>query len=186
MQRLYTLDTRGGKRRMIYFTADEHYYHANIISNRFRDTRPFNTVDEMNRTIIKHHNEIVTKDDVTYHLGDFSFSKHWQDMRHILGKLNGRHILVLGNHDLFKPFEYVEVGFESIHTSIHFLEDSWDEIHPILIHDPAVAGVFKDKRVIHGHTHGLGLTLASNTYCVSVELHDYYPVPITKINFGGN
>lgn len=30
---------------------------------------------------------------------------------------------------------------------------------------------------------GLGLHLGDNTFCVSVELHNYYPVPITAINF---
>jgi calcineurin-like phosphoesterase family protein len=168
---------------MIYFTADEHYYHANIITNRFRDARPFNTVDEMNRTIIKRHNEVVAKDDITYHLGDFTFAKHWPDMRQMLERLNGKHILILGNHDLHRPFEYVEAGFQSVHTSLELHELFGTTGRPILIHDPAVAGVLTDKLFIHGHTHGLGLRLAPNTFCVSVELHNYYPVSLMDIRF---
>ena len=57
----------------------------------------------------------------------------------------------------------------------------------LLIHDPAVAGVRKDLKVIHGHTHTLNLSLGTNTYCVCVELHDYYPVSfdIVKEYFNG-
>jgi calcineurin-like phosphoesterase family protein len=139
----------------------------------------------MNRTIIKRHNEVVAKEDITYHLGDFTFSKHWQDMRQILDRLNGRHILILGNHDLFKPFDYVEVGFESVHTSLEIIAPFGVSSTPLLIHDPAVAGVLTNKLVVHGHTHALGVQLAPNTYCVSVELHDYYPVPICDIRFKG-
>lgn len=173
---------------MIWFTSDEHYYHANIITNRFRDQRPFNTVNEMHKTLIKRHNEVVAPEDITYHLGDFSFSKHWRDMQHLLEKLNGSHILILGNHDLFNPFQYVEAGFQSVHTSLyldnHYMIGS-NGLSPTLIHDPSVAGVFRDKFFIHGHTHGLGQRLSTNSFCVSVELTDYYPVPITDITFGG-
>ena len=51
----------------------------------------------------------------------------------------------------------------------------------ILIHDPAVAGVVQNNKYIHGHTHGLGIRLGKNTYCVSVELHNYKPVNFNKI-----
>jgi len=170
---------------MIWFTSDEHYYHSNIISHRFneRSRRPFTTVSEMNSTIIKHHNEVVKEEDITYHLGDFAFVKGWRDMRHIIPQLKGRHILILGNHDFISPFEFVEAGFESVHTSLELVAPFGASSTPILIHDPAVAGVLKDSYFIHGHTHGLGKQLAPNTYCVSVELTDYYPVPITDIKF---
>ena len=160
---------------MNFFIADEHYYHDNILMWRdIKAKRDFPTLNDMHKRIIARHNEVVGKEDTTYHLGDFSFSKHAPDMRSLLDKLNGSHILILGNHDLFKPFDYVEVGFQSVHTSL-MLEDY------LLIHDPAVAGVMKHLKVIHGHTHGLGLRLAENTYCVSVEVTDYTPTSFAYI-----
>jgi calcineurin-like phosphoesterase family protein len=160
---------------MNFFIADEHYYHANILMWRdIKAKRNFPTLNDMHKTIIRNHNEVVTKEDTVYHLGDFSFSKHAPDMRSTLEKLNGTHVLILGNHDLHKPFDYVEVGFQSVHTSL-MLDDY------LLIHDPAVAGVLKHLKVIHGHTHGLGLRLAENTYCVSVEVTDYRPVSFCSI-----
>jgi calcineurin-like phosphoesterase family protein len=168
---------------LIWFTADEHYYHSNIISNRFRERRPFNTVDEMNRTLIRNHNEFVSDGDLVYHLGDFTFSKNLPEARTLLSKLKGRHILILGNHDLFKPFDYIEMGFEGVHTSLELNTMFGTVGRPTLIHDPAVAGVFKEDYFIHGHTHGLGLHLAHNTFGVSVELHNYHPVSIQDITF---
>lgn len=159
----------------VWLVSDEHFYHSNILMwENNRGKRPFKSVDHMNRTMIQRHNEVVAKEDMVYHLGDFTFSKNYKEMVSILGKLNGTHILILGNHDLMKPFDYIEMGFQSAHTSLQ-LEDF------VLIHDPAVAGVVKNKIFIHGHTHGLGKMLGDNTYCVCVELHDYYPVDLERI-----
>jgi calcineurin-like phosphoesterase family protein len=55
-----------------FFTADEHYGHANII--RYCN-RPFTSVDQMDAEIIQRHNEIVGLKDVVIHAGDFTLSK---------------------------------------------------------------------------------------------------------------
>lgn len=165
---------------MDYFTADEHYFHSNILMWRDdKSRRVFKSVDDMNRTMINNHNSVITSEDTTYHLGDFTWTKSWKDSAHILAKLNGKHILILGNHDLFNAFDYLHLGFHSVHTSLEY--DYMCERF-ILIHDPAIAGVIKNQKFIHGHTHGLGKRLADNTYCVSVELHDYKPISIYEIS----
>lgn len=162
---------------MIWITSDEHYYHHNMLMFRHNGARAFRTTDEMHTVLKKKHNEVVAKDDVVYHLGDFAYgpgAKSWQQIESLLKVLNGKHHLILGNHDHIKTFDYVEAGFLSVHTSL-MLEDF------LLIHDPAVAGVVPDIKVIHGHTHGIGLRLRENTYCACVELHDFYPVSFDKI-----
>ena len=162
---------------MIWFTADEHYYHHNMLLFRHNGARNFRATDEMHKVLKQRHNEVVAKDDVVYHLGDFAYgpgAKSWQQIESLLKVLNGTHHLILGNHDHIKPFDYVEAGFQSVHTSM-WLEDF------LLIHDPAIAGVIPDIKVIHGHTHGLGKRLKPNTYGVSVELTDFYPVSFDTI-----
>jgi calcineurin-like phosphoesterase family protein len=168
---------------MIWLTSDEHYYHHNMLMHRESSpqmeahARKFRTTDEMHRHIKKRHNKVVGEDDVVYHLGDFAYgpgAKSWQQIAGLLSGLKGTHHLILGNHDHIKPFDYVEAGFVSVHTSLQ-LEDY------LLIHDPAVAGVLTDLKVIHGHTHSLGLRLSDNTFSVCVEMHDYYPVRLEAI-----
>src|ERR1039458_2320482 len=80
-----------------FFTADEHYGHANIIKYC---NRPFTHVDEMTEGLIANHNKKVTKSDLTYHLGDiFWRTLSVQDAMGILKRLNGNHCLIVGNHD---------------------------------------------------------------------------------------
>jgi len=98
----------------IYFSADYHLDHANIIRYANRPFVKYDDLDaelewksddikyqrcrEMNQTIIKNHNSIVKEGDVLYHIGDFSFNytgkaPYWEQF------LNGRIVHILGNHD---------------------------------------------------------------------------------------
>ena len=77
----------------IWWTADTHLDHANII--RYCN-RPFANKDEMNEVIIQNWNSVVKHEDTIYHLGDFAFSK---DPGKFFHRLNGNKILIKGNHD---------------------------------------------------------------------------------------
>lgn len=78
---------------MIYFSADQHFGHKNII--KFCD-RPFKDVDEMTEILIINHNSLVQPEDDVYYLGDFTYSA---DASQYLDRMNGRHHLIIGNHD---------------------------------------------------------------------------------------
>lgn len=52
----------------IWFTADFHFGHSNII--RYCN-RPFRNVEEMDRTILERLNASVKVNDILYFLGDF-------------------------------------------------------------------------------------------------------------------
>ena len=52
----------------IFFTADTHFCHKNIIK---QEDRPFNSIEEMNETMIKKWNAKVKPTDSIYILGDF-------------------------------------------------------------------------------------------------------------------
>lgn len=89
----------------IFFTSDTHLGHANIIKYC---NRPFNSLEEMNNTIIRNWNNIVKPEDTVFFLGDFCFknttggkegeginvtSDSWRK------QLNGDIIFIKGNHD---------------------------------------------------------------------------------------
>lgn len=80
---------------MYFFTADEHYFHKNIIKYC---NRPFKDLDEMNEEQIKRHNLIVGNNDTTIHIGDFLFGKKSR-ANQIIPELNGKHIFIQGSHD---------------------------------------------------------------------------------------
>ena len=52
---------------MIYYIADMHFGHENVI--RF-DDRPFADTEQMDEVLIQNWNERVTADDTVYVLGD--------------------------------------------------------------------------------------------------------------------
>lgn len=155
----------------IWLSSDHHFKHEKILEYC---SRPYKNTKEMGFDMIKKHNSLVSKEDTVFFLGDFCWSKFPRDVEVILEKMNGTKHLILGNHDEIPALDYVKIGFTSVHTSL--IVDGF-----LLIHDPAVGGVIKDIKVIHGHTHVLGLRLAPHTYCVCVELHDYYPIEFQTI-----
>lgn len=96
-----------------YIISDTHFGHANILN--FEPCR--NTAmridghENHDEWLIENWNSVVKPDDVVLHLGDFAF-KQIQEVQPLL---NGRKILILGNHDrkgiqTYKDFEYVIRG----------------------------------------------------------------------------
>ncbi len=91
---------------MIYFTADLHFGHANVIRHC---NRPFTSVEEMDAALTRNWNAAVGKNDEVYILGDFTM-KPAAEARRYLSALNGRKYMVRGNHDRFlnKPEMFTE------------------------------------------------------------------------------
>jgi len=80
---------------MIYFTSDLHFGHANII--RY-ENRPFSSTDEMDRALVARWNARVKPEDTVYILGDVSWYGADKTVG-ILKSLNGKKVLIRGNHD---------------------------------------------------------------------------------------
>lgn len=78
-----------------FFTADEHFGHANII--KYYD-RPFTTADEMDAEIVRRHIKVVRSKCVVIHAGDFTLSKKPYAENYIR-QLNGAHIFLKGSQD---------------------------------------------------------------------------------------
>jgi len=161
----------------IYFTADPHYGHYNAI---LYCNRPYKTSEEMDKALIKNHNEVVGKDDTVYIVGDLSLrsNQHMNYYQSVIRKLKGIKILILGNHDTLKPFSYVNnIGFRSVHTS---LEITIDGIDLILCHDPALSCIDRSKIFICAHVHDL-FKIQKNVINVGVDVWDYKPVSFEEL-----
>lgn len=79
----------------IWFTSDLHIDHKNILKYC---KRPAETIEEMQEKIIANHNAVVSKKDVVFNLGDFTFNG--KNAEPFISKLNGRVFnLIAGNHD---------------------------------------------------------------------------------------
>ena len=70
---------------MIYYTADLHLGHANVI--RHCD-RPFKSVDEMDEALIRNWNSRVHRLDTVYIVGDLFF-RNRRPCEECLAELNG-------------------------------------------------------------------------------------------------
>jgi len=90
-----------------WFYSDPHFGHDNVID--FCD-RPFKNKDEMKETFIANFNKLVSPEDLTIFGGDVFFYHKVGQMQEVLSRLNGRKVLIRGNHDL-KPRQMMSAGF---------------------------------------------------------------------------
>jgi calcineurin-like phosphoesterase family protein len=111
-----------------FFTADHHFGHANILKHQ--PHRRFQDVEKMDEAIVDAWNSVVTNDDEVYCLGDMSFKL--EVLQRYLPYMDGRKILVFGNHDpIFKGMlssdkkaveaarlKAIQIGFAEVHQEL--------------------------------------------------------------------
>lgn len=150
----------------VYFTSDTHFNHTNIISYC---QRPFKNIDEMNERIIANWNEIVSEDDIIFHLGDFCLGGAAEWTR-LLDRLNGKIYLIMGNHDRKNIRQGFMDRFEHVAMQMH-IEVGKQRIY--LNHYPFLCfeGGYKDVWQLFGHVH----TRKTNTGIDAGRLQYLYP-----------
>lgn len=85
----------------VWLTADLHLGHQNMTAEGktpFHNRRPFETVAEMDRTLIANWNLAVAKDDWVYVVGDFTLG-NLKAATGYFARLNGRIAVIPGSHD---------------------------------------------------------------------------------------
>lgn len=156
---------------MIWFTADEHFGHKNIIKYC---CRPFGSVEEMNESLIRNWNKRVSEGDSVYVLGDFCF----RDPDQYLRELNGDVILIFGNHDdtkcrhgktMFKGvFDILKIKPRNKTILLsHYAMRVWAKSHINSYH-------------LYGHSHGT-LPPFGKSMDVGVDCHDYAPISLDEV-----
>lgn len=135
-----------------FITSDTHFSHA---ADFIVKARKFNSVDEMDSYLIKVWNETVGPNDTIYHLGDVCF-KPATSVDKIMPQLNGKKILILGNHDKGKHYYKY---FEDMYSIKE--HDDYVFTH-IPIHPYELLGRFLGKICVHGHQHKGGSDIIGN------------------------
>ena len=151
-----------------WFTADPHYGHKNIIKYC---NRPFDTVQDMDETMIDNHNAVVKPDDDVYIVGDFSMGGPEVQSRY-LKRLNGRKHLIKGNHDRHPE---KATGWTSVADYLELRAE--DGTYLVLCHYGMRVwnGSYRGSVQLYGHSHGK-LPGNSQSLDIGVDCWDYRPV----------
>ena len=129
------------------YIADWHYGHANILHF---DNRPFKTIFEHDKELIRRWNAAVNPCDTVYILGDMFWCKA-TDAIAVLKQLNGQKILIKGNHDRCH-----DINFKKCFVKICEYEEVQDgEDNIVLCHYPipCFKNHFYGWRHFYGHVH---------------------------------
>jgi len=173
----------------LYITSDQHFYHSKIIEYC---KRPFKSVEEMNSKILENYNNIIKKDDIVIHLGDLSATvkTHIEEFKEILKSLNGKKILLRGNHDHLPDQFYLDCGFEVVGDHM-IVGDYFFSHYPLYKKskwctepEKRLIKLYENSnctKIIHGHTHNNVLKWDDNKFRINacVEMNNYNPVKIT-------
>lgn len=170
----------------VWFTSDLHFWHKNICKYC---NRPYNTIEEMNQSIIDNWNSVVKDDDIVYLLGDMGFCGI-EKLRSLISQLKGHIRLVQGNHDSDKVVNrLIEEGLIEGVATLCYIMITGDEECPdqelTLCHFPMIDWANKERGawMIHGHQHQLPNT-PSCSYAhwdVGLDKNNMMPVSFEQL-----
>lgn len=188
----------------IWFFSDPHYGHKNICrgtttwkvqedgsNHGIQSLRDFDTVEEMNDTLVNNLNSCIKAEDEVFCLGDWSFGGH-ENIKIFRNRLNCKTIhLIFGNHDqhiepkdspyrgCFNSVQYVKAFSLKIDSMSsgkygktgfflsHYGHRVWNQSHHGVIH-------------LYGHSHG-SLPGLGRSMDVGVDTHNLYPYHLDEI-----
>lgn len=159
---------------MQYVISDTHLMDENLLGMDEFAPRPFATTAAMDQIIIDHWNARVKPTDVVYHLGDIAVDLHRPEkvvnaaIYERLMALNGRLVLLKGNHDRRSLFKYLAAHNVTVAGQAKFeLHDvgkliKYNHRQYYLTHYPLLLGIAPQIRNLHGHIHHYQLPYATN------------------------
>lgn len=166
----------------IFISSDLHLSHGNILTFLRKDgakLRNFSSIEEHDEFIIEQHNKVVKPNDRWYCLGDLTFHNRYL---HLVGRLNGRKVLIKGNHDVLKLSQYIKY-FDDIRAchSLAGILFTHIPVHP--------DSLYRWKCNVHGHLHadrvmsGVPGIYDERYQSVCMEqLDNYTPISLEQLN----
>ena len=154
-----------------FVTSDHHFGSWRHNPTPFRPA-VFSQAEE--KVLVEKWNSTVKPTDLVLYVGDFCDCETAAELMSYRSRLNGRIVLIKGNHDRLPDSEY-EKAFQGVYERLVL-----DEFGLALQHCPCLEGV-PGLRQIYGHLHdGDGFVDLStrNSFCSCVMRHDGFPVPL--------
>jgi calcineurin-like phosphoesterase family protein len=156
----------------IFITSDTHFGHKNIIKYC---KRPFESVEEMDCAIRDIWNSLVNPKDIVFHLGDFALNRSGK-YSDLPSHLNGKKILVKGNHDDAKIL--TNPSWERVCETFNL---PYKGLKIRMRHHPWVETKEPNTIFLHGHTHGNQGDWHNGQIDVGVDSWDFAPVDLEEI-----
>ncbi len=162
---------------MVFFTADWHLGHSNIM---IYCNRQFKTIDHHDKALIRNCNEVVGEEDKLIFVGDLSLKSsnvkgYYQKL---ISKIKCKNkIIIPGNHDRNSFRFYAGDG------GIGFWQLQWPYMECeefIVCHDPSLSQVNRNQKFICGHVHDQ-YHILKNVFNCGVDVNDFKPVSIESI-----
>lgn len=174
---------------MIYVTSDLHLNHQRDF---IYAARGYETVEEMNKDLIRKFNNTVTDNDEVYILGDLCLggADSLIDNFKMLSQLNGNIHIVLGNHDTSTRRKMYETLPQVVSISYADMIQ-YHKYHFYLSHYPTLTANLDDGKPLRartinlcGHSHATDPFTDWEKGCIyhcEVDAHDGFPVSLDKI-----
>lgn len=165
----------------IFLTSDAHFGHDREF---LWGPRGFKSSKEHDEAIIANWNSVVGPDDVVYHLGDLMLGDNeWG--RECVRRLNGRIILIRGNHDTdHRWYEFYRTIGDNIFFGGNAEIIRYRKYHFYLSHFPTLTGNL-EKESLHqmtlnlfGHTHQKEQFFEDRPYMYNVALDANNNTPV--------
>ena len=151
-----------------FVISDPHFHHENMAKYR-----GFSCAEEMNELIVKNWNNVISKRDNIFLLGDITMEKKNYE---ILSRLKGQIDVVLGNHDQKQHIREMLKYVNSVSGMIDYKSKvifTHCPIHPSQLE-------FRYKYNIHGHVHENSIDDARYIN-VCAEMINYTPIEFNKL-----
>lgn len=158
----------------VWFTADHHFGHDNIIGFC---GRPFADSGAMDEALVLRWNEVVQPEDEVWHLGGFAYRCDPHRMASLFDRLYGRRKhLITGHHDRRRTLRlpwtsaqpYAEIVIDKIPVILfHYALRDWSRSRH---------GAWN----LHGHGHGR-LPRVGRSCDVGVDAWEYRPISFQEI-----
>lgn len=161
----------------VFFTSDTHFNHKKALAFR----KNFQSLEEMDETLIRLWNDVVKKNDLVYHLGDFAFARGQGVVKSLLNRLNGQVHLILGNHD-----RDMNVEDKSLFQYVGMAKYIKVQDQRIYLHHTACLiwwGSHRGSWHLYGHSHGsLPDPTDRKALDVGVDCNNFQPVHFDEIS----